>query len=234
MLETLVSSRIRRTLFEYLLTHPHERFYLRGLAKDLSLSVSPLRRELKRLERAGMLRTVQEANILFYTVNADSPAFLQLRQAGQQTPTPKPLVWGQTEAPSPAAVPAQVEFGVRSSPAPAIMSGGPGEFGVASESATQPGKTLKASWRSPLNSPALIGAAGMGMALLFIVAGLVYLTWTNQRLVSEASRSLATRKAEMTVAAPKPSASGTMSGNRWRVVPGGFGGFSSGTSSGSR
>ena len=55
MLETLISSRIRRALFEYILTHPSERFYLRGLAKSLGLSVSPLRREIKRLEHSGML-----------------------------------------------------------------------------------------------------------------------------------------------------------------------------------
>ena len=57
MLETFISSRIRRALFEYILCHAGERFYLRGVAKELSLSISPLRRELKRLEQAGMLRT---------------------------------------------------------------------------------------------------------------------------------------------------------------------------------
>jgi len=83
VLETLVSSRIRRTLFEHLLTHPTDRFYLRGLAKELGLSVSPLRRELKRLEQAGMLKAVQEGNMLFYIVDSGSPAFLQLMQAGR-------------------------------------------------------------------------------------------------------------------------------------------------------
>lgn len=80
MLETLVTPRIRRTLLEYLLAHPSDRFYLRGLAKDLNLPISPLRRELKRLERAQMLSAVPEGNMLFYAVKADSPAFLQLRR----------------------------------------------------------------------------------------------------------------------------------------------------------
>ncbi|MBI4340857.1 MAG: winged helix-turn-helix transcriptional regulator [Candidatus Omnitrophica bacterium] len=78
MLESLISSRIRRTLLEYLLAHPGERCYLRGLSKVLGLSVSPLRRELKRLERSGMLTAVPEGNMLFYTVNTSSPAYLQL------------------------------------------------------------------------------------------------------------------------------------------------------------
>ena len=96
MLETLVSSRIRRTLYEYLLAHPHDRFYLRGLAKELSLSVSPLRRELKQLERSGMLTTAQEANVLFYTVNTTSPTFCQLRQAVAPAPNVAPS--GDAEA----------------------------------------------------------------------------------------------------------------------------------------
>src|SRR3989338_5932486 len=82
MLEALVSSRIRRTLLEYLVTHPHDRFYLRGLAKDLGLSISPLRRELKRLEQSGMLTAYDEGNMRFYTVHVNSPAFQELRQVG--------------------------------------------------------------------------------------------------------------------------------------------------------
>ena len=81
MFEPLISSRIRRSLVDYLLVHPHDRFYLRGLAKELSLSVSPLRRELKRLHQAGLLGSFQEANILYYTVNINSPLFHQLQQA---------------------------------------------------------------------------------------------------------------------------------------------------------
>lgn len=88
MLEPLVSSRIRRTLLEYLLAHPTDRFYLRGLSKELGLSVSPLRRELKRLERSGMIAATPEGNILFYTVNTISAAFLQLNslKAGSSKP----------------------------------------------------------------------------------------------------------------------------------------------------
>ena len=89
MLEALVSSRIRRHLFEYLLAHPADRFYLRGLAKDLGLSISPLRRELKRLEHSGMLRASHEGNMLFYLVDTASPAYRQLSGAGAgQFPAP--------------------------------------------------------------------------------------------------------------------------------------------------
>ncbi len=81
MLETLISSRIRRTLLEHLVAHPEQRGYLRGLAKELNLPVSPTRRELKRLEHLGLLKAYQEANILFYHVDRTSPLFLQLTAA---------------------------------------------------------------------------------------------------------------------------------------------------------
>jgi hypothetical protein len=88
-----------------------------------------------------------------------------------------------------------------------------------------------AAWRSPLSGPALLGAAGAGVALLLIIAGLLYVSVTQQRLASQASRALATRRAEVTVVVPPvPSSSGAMRGSRWQIVPGGFGGFSSGAS----
>ena len=88
MLESFVSSRIRRTLLEYILSHSTDRFYLRGLSKELGLSVSPLRRELKRLEQSGMIAAVPEGNMLFYTVNIASAAFLQLNSFQSTGPRP--------------------------------------------------------------------------------------------------------------------------------------------------
>lgn len=99
MLESFVSSRIRRTLLEYIVKSPTERFYLRGLAKTLDLPVTPLRRELKRLEHAGMLQACDEGNIRFYTVQVASAAFQELQQATAAAPVPPAL------PPTPAAVP---------------------------------------------------------------------------------------------------------------------------------
>lgn len=209
MLETLISSRIRRALFEHILTHPSERFYLRGLAKSLQLSVSPLRRELKRLERSGMLQAAQEGNMLFYAVNTQSPSFLQLQQASQ------------TKAPSPS---------VPASDAPAS---GVGLAAQALLEAPRPAlRRSLASWRTPLPGGALIGAAGVGVALLVVVASLLYIRLTDRTLLSGASRALTTQTAEVIIV-PQETSSGAMHGSRWRIVPGGFGGFSSSASTNS-
>ena len=116
MFETFISSRIRRTLFEHLLSHQTDRFYLRGLARELGLSISPLRRELKRLENSGMLKADQEGNMLFYTVNADSDLLLQLQHVSepalpgvgprmpQPQPIPRPIMVPQPAPPGPSLI----------------------------------------------------------------------------------------------------------------------------------
>ena len=216
MLEALISSRIRRTLFEYLLTHPTQYFYLRGLAKELNLSISPLRRELGRLEQSGVLAVVQEANIRFYRVNTESPVYRQLRQAFQPAPAPKPpaaleLVPHRDSAPTAPSSP--IEF-----PSPIIEPPG------------QPAPAPAPRPRSPLQGPVLVGAAVVGIVLMLIVASLFYLTMTNDQLASTVRHALTTQKADVTVIAPTPATSGVMRSHRWQLVPGGFGGFSSGAS----
>jgi hypothetical protein len=217
MLEPFISSRIRRTLLEYLLLHPDHRFYLRGLAKELGLAISPLRRELKRLEQVGMLQSAQEGNILFYTVNTASLQFLQLKQAGQPLPSHEDV---PQKEPSQDVLPLQREH-LESTPR-------------TSQAILEPSGVVVSRvplWRRPLRNSMLIGVAAVGMAVMLIMAGSIYRTLTNQSLVRNTSRGVGTETSKVTVIVPRHSASGTMRGARWQIVPGGFGGFSSASSS---
>ena len=85
---------------------------------------------------------------------------------------------------------------------------------------------------APLPAGTLIGAAGVGVALLVVVASLLYIRLTDPTLLSVASRVLTTRQAAV-VAVPHESSSGVMHGSRWRILSGGIGGFSSGASTNS-
>ena len=211
MLETLVSSRIRRALFEHILAHPDERFYLRGLAKELGLSISPLRRELKRLEHAGVLRSLQEANLVFYTVNTSAPLFLQLSRPALQP----------TEAPSPAMAPSPQRMGPVGFSAPVGPAVSVGIISAAPSRAPV--------WRKALSGPALVGVAGAGLALVLLFTGIAYMSLVNHRLLAKASRALQVHKTKMEVVTLPPtpeSSSGVMHGARWQLIPGSFGGFS--------
>jgi hypothetical protein len=234
MLETLVSSRIRRTLFEHILLHPDERFYLRGLAKSLQLPVSPLRRELKRLEQAGMLTQAPEGNILFYTVNTASPQFVQLKHASETTEAPSavrpkaesrmPETEALVSAMQPKAEGPRPEADIAVPGLPPLSTG----LQVLPAAAASESRRAASIWSSQMSHPVLLAAAGVGMALMVITVSLMYVGMSSHRLAAQTSRALSAKKTEVTVVMPQTSASGTMRGSRWQIVPGGFGGFSSG------
>ncbi|MBI3325055.1 MAG: winged helix-turn-helix transcriptional regulator [Candidatus Omnitrophica bacterium] len=213
MLETLVSSRIRRTLLEHLLQHPAGRFYLRGLAKELTLAISPLRRELKRLEEQGMLSAYQEANIRFYVVDQTSAVFQQLRQA----------------AGAPVAVVAQPN--PSSFQAPPVAAVEPSPVVASTVINTKTVDRIRGA-RRPLPAwAAWAGALGFGMTAAALVLA-VYIATVRERpkdLVGYQVR-VARPSVVVQVRTESPSVTGQMHSTRWRLMPGAVGGFSSGAS----
>jgi len=208
MFETLVSSKIRRALLEHLLTHSHERFYLRGLAKELGLAVSPVRRELKRLEQLGVLKAYDEANIRFYVVDQQSPLFAQLKQA---------------------ALPAALQTSL--GPDPQLDAGQPANVLVSSTVISHPKiERIRKALRPRLSWPTLLGALSLSVVAVLALGGLIYLAVTNQRLLALTNRAVSAPRAQVTVVEPEPSASGQMRSSRWRLLPGALGGFSQGAS----
>jgi len=202
VLETFVPSRIRRTLLEHLLTHPSDRFYLRGLAKELGLTVSPLRRELKRLEALGVLKASQEANIRFYVVDQTSPSFAHLRSAVSPVAAPIP----------------QIPVPVSPSPAPLVTST------VLSHAKVE---RIRRALRPVIHWPVALGLASTVVALM-LGAVTSYLAVTNQRLLALTRQAVTAPRAQVTVVEsvePRP-ASGEMQSSRWRLMPGAMGGFS--------
>jgi len=229
MLEALIHSRVRRALFEHIVQNPTERFYLRGLAKTLHLSVSPLRRELKRLETSGLLRSLQEGNMVFYQVDPTSAVFQQLQQAATsertQAPSPAPSVAG-TESVGPVVMTQSLET-EPSAP-----------FERLQPSVYAPDVAARSTWRSPLSPVHLLVATGVGLGLMICVIGLATINWSQQQLVAETSKALRVQQPKVTVVVPPQTnasasaSSGAMKSGRWQIVPGAFGGFGSGSSEG--
>ncbi len=237
MLETLVPSRIRRTLLEYILAYPDQRFYLRGLAKELNLSVSPVRRELKRLEELGMLAAHEEGNLRVYVVNQRCPLFLQLKQAAEPgvaaaeraLPDVRAAFAGQrTAEPTASVAPTPVDAGTASTPASInTLSGDRID-------------RIRQTARPPMNWPAMFTAVAMTLMLMVGTGAMVYLVAENYRHVVGPKHTLrltpvvapviqSSVKAE---APAKPAASGEMHSSRWRLTPGTVGGFSTGAKEG--
>ena len=199
MFETFVSSRIRRALLEHILSHPNERFYLRGLAKELTLAISPLRRELLRMEQLGVLKAYDEANVRFYIVDQTSPQFTQLKQAAASLTVPA------------SAVPASAE--------PVVASTVLSHRNV---------ERIRKALAPRFSLPILVSALSFGLLIVGVFAISVYVAVTPRMAVAPTVPVIPQAQVAVREAGP-PATSGEMRGNRWRLLPGGMGGFSAGT-----
>jgi hypothetical protein len=95
-------------------------------------------------------------------------------------------------------------------------------------------ETRHPGFRRPLaqavSTPVLLGLVGVGLTLVVLVAGLGYAALVGRLGARDAGRRSTELSGRMTVVVPEASASGTMRGAKWQIVPGAFGGFSSGAS----
>ncbi|MDI6690231.1 MAG: nucleotidyltransferase domain-containing protein, partial [Actinomycetota bacterium] len=76
---TLFGSKIREELLRLFFTNPDSRYYTRQLESMLGFSVGSLHRELKHLEKMGVLRSEREGNLCYYSANAQYPLFSELK-----------------------------------------------------------------------------------------------------------------------------------------------------------
>jgi len=213
MLETLISSRIRRTLLEHILAHPDDRFYLRGLAKTLSLSISPVRRELLRLEQLGMLAAYEEGNMRFYVVNQSCAEFQQLKHAAQTSGfDAAPAHLAMFEAEHVTAV------GPTSVAAPAVATEQAPRVAAAVEAL--PDIRVERTRRTLAHLKALLGGFVL-LATLAIVFGSIVYTAQPQ---PQTARRLATLSTKTTQDSANATTSGEMRSSRWRLTPGTIGG----------
>lgn len=79
MLELLLPSRVRRKVLALFLINPEERLHIREIERRTDEDFQGVRRELNRLERAGLLRSKRVSNLKFYTLNKDFYLYPELR-----------------------------------------------------------------------------------------------------------------------------------------------------------
>ena len=79
MIEKIITSKTRVKLLKLFLTNIDDRYYLRELERKLDESLSPLRRQLVKLEKMEILITEQEANLKYYRLNKNFTGIENLR-----------------------------------------------------------------------------------------------------------------------------------------------------------
>ena len=78
-LASLFFGSYRRRVLGLLLLHPDEAFHLREIARITDTQPGTLRRELKLLEDAGVLRSERLGNLVFYRADPACPVYEELR-----------------------------------------------------------------------------------------------------------------------------------------------------------
>jgi len=79
MLANLITSKTRLKLLGLFLTNPEKEYYLRDIARRLKENISAVRRELKNLEDAGIVKSRREGTLKYYSTNKACPIYPELR-----------------------------------------------------------------------------------------------------------------------------------------------------------
>lgn len=81
MIEVLkiTKSKVRRELLRLYFTNPEKKYYLRELERTLGFPVGNIRRELLKLEKAGLFEKKLQGNLTYYSLNKKHPLFKELK-----------------------------------------------------------------------------------------------------------------------------------------------------------
>lgn len=71
----LIKSKTRRKILRFFFKNKEKRYYLRELERIISLPVGNIRRELISFERFGLFNREKEGNLVYYSLNKNSPLF---------------------------------------------------------------------------------------------------------------------------------------------------------------
>lgn len=80
MLESIIRSRATRKILGLLFSNPEEKFYIRQLERLSGEPVNAVRRELKALEKSGLLLSKEEGMVKYYWVNKKTPIYEELKR----------------------------------------------------------------------------------------------------------------------------------------------------------
>lgn len=79
MLDTFITSRVRRKIIVVYAKYPDFKTHVRGLAKLIKEDAGNIQRELARLEKIGFVTSEKQANTKVYGANRNFPIFRELQ-----------------------------------------------------------------------------------------------------------------------------------------------------------
>jgi len=74
-LNDIITSKVRIKILQLFFSNPTEMYHVRGVVRETKEEINAVRRELDRLEKAGILKNEARGNRLYYWVRSDYPYF---------------------------------------------------------------------------------------------------------------------------------------------------------------
>lgn len=74
-LNDIITSRVRVKILELFLSDTEELYHVRGIVRETNEEINAVRRELERLENAGILKKESRGNRLYYFLRPDYPFY---------------------------------------------------------------------------------------------------------------------------------------------------------------
>lgn len=215
MIEKIITSKTRVKLLKLFLTNIDNRYYLREIERMLDESLSPLRRQLMKLEKMGILTAEYEANLKYYRLNKNFTGIDELRN----------LVLGQ---------------GGRAKPLPAHGQGPalPTVETLPLQQEREVTVVAPAQKAQPAPKRVRYDIAILVVISFFVLATAVLVVYTNAKNIKQLA-SLVSEKAEAeprlsSGRASVPTRPDEMVSRRWKLFPGNVPVLSSGVTGGER
>jgi len=74
-LEDIITSKVRIKILKLFFANPREMYHVRGIVRETSEEINAVRRELSRLENAGIIKKESRGNRIYYWVREDYMMF---------------------------------------------------------------------------------------------------------------------------------------------------------------
>lgn len=71
----IITSKVRIKLIELFFGNPNEMYHVRGIVREIKEEINAVRRELMRLEEAGIIKKEARGNRVYYWVRSDYPMY---------------------------------------------------------------------------------------------------------------------------------------------------------------
>lgn len=79
-LQDFMISKVRVKMMQLFFTHPEDMYFVREITREIKEEINAVRRELDRMLGAGLLKSEQRGNRLYYFVNKRYPYYQELQQ----------------------------------------------------------------------------------------------------------------------------------------------------------